>query len=303
VLALVIVTDIVWAVLGGFHVSENSLSNLGLAALCLTMLSGFCLYGRGRDDLAGVVAWASATLFIIPFSIACIVLTYLAASVAMPLQDARFAAIDQALGFDWVGLLRFVNEHGHFGRLTSAIYNTAFPELALIVLLLGLTKRTNELRELIDIYWITLLITIVLSGLFPALAPFTHYNVALADFPVVQPNAGITFVPDYLALRSGTYDTFNFAHMEGLITFPSFHAALAVMMAWSLRHMPVLRLAGLVYSGLMFIATLTEGGHYLADVVAGSLLVIAAIAARHALTRREKPAPAIAPLQALQGFD
>ncbi|MGV8997136.1 MAG: phosphatase PAP2 family protein [Parvibaculaceae bacterium] len=302
-LALVIITDIVWAVAGGFHVATSSLAHLGLAALCLAMLSGFVFYGRGRNDLAGVTAWASATLFIVPFSIACVVLSYLAASIGLPLVDPQLAAFDQALGFDWAGLLTFVNTHETFGRLTSTIYNTAFPELALIVLLLGLMRRPTELRELIDVYAATLLMAIILSALFPALDPYAHYGLKPDDFKIVSPTAGMVFLPDYLSLRAGTYDTFNFAAMEGIIAFPSFHAALALMMIWALRRLPWAFAGALVYNGLMLMATLTEGGHYLADVAAGSLLVVIAITARHALLRREKAPTAIAPLQALQGFD
>lgn len=302
-LALVIVTDIIWAIAGGFHVAMSSIVHLGLAALCLVMLSGFTIYGRGRDDLAGVVAWASATLFIVPFSIACVVLSYLAASIGLPLVDAQLAAFDQALGFDWAGLLAFANTHETFGRLTSAIYNTAFPELALIILALGLMRRTKELHELTNIYTATLLMAIILSGLFPAVDPYAFYGHTSNDFKTVFPTAGMVFLPDYLSLRAGTYDTFNFAAMEGIIAFPSFHAALAMMMTWSLRRLPWAFAASVIYNGLMLLATLTEGGHYLADVVIGSLLVVIAAAAHHALLRREKAPIAIAPLPALQGFD
>src|SRR3546814_12853284 len=69
------------------------------SALAMSMLVGFALYGRGRDDLKALVAWASATLFVIPFSIACVVLSYLAATVGLPLVDAQLVAFDPALGF------------------------------------------------------------------------------------------------------------------------------------------------------------------------------------------------------------
>lgn len=303
VLALVIVTDIVWAVLGGFHVAPSSVVNLGLAAVCFAMLAGFALYGRGRDDLKALVAWASATLFVIPFSISCVVLSYLAATLNFPLVDAQLAAFDQALGFNWFGLLEFVNVHSRFGEITTAIYYMAFPELALLVLFLAFTKRADDMHELVDIYWSTLLATIVFSALFPALDPIGFYAPSLDGFQTVKVTAGSVYLPDYLALRAGTYDTFDFGAMQGLIEFPSFHAALAVMMTWSVRRVPWLLAIALLFNGLMMIATLTEGGHYLADVIAGSLLTAAAIAVRHALTRREKPAYAIETLQALQGFD
>ena len=150
-LVLVITTDVIWIYVGGYRISPNSLINLSLGAFCIVMLTGFALYGRGRNDLQGIVNWASATLFAIPFSIAAVVLSYLAATVDLPLVDGQLAAFDQALGFDWLGLMDFVNYHAAFGRLTSLIYLTIFPELALIILFLGLTKRANAMSELVDV--------------------------------------------------------------------------------------------------------------------------------------------------------
>lgn len=280
-LAAVPAVDLIWSILGGFHVSPGSIKNLALAALAMSMLVGFVLYGRGRDDLKALVAWASATLFIIPFSIACVVLSYLAASIKLPLVDVYLAAFDRTLGFNWIGLLEFVNVHPYFGQLTTAIYYAAFPELALLILFLAFTRRANEMRELIDIYWMTLLLTIAFSALFPALDPVGFYAPSLDGFQTVKATAGTVYLPDYLALRAGTYDTFDFGAMQGIIEFPSFHAALALMATWSVRRSPWLLAIGAVFNGLMLIATLTEGGHYFADVVAGVLLVVVAISIRH----------------------
>ncbi|MCE9648779.1 MAG: phosphatase PAP2 family protein [Parvibaculum sp.] len=299
-LAAVPAVDLIWSIWGGFHVSPGSIKNLTLAAFAMSMLVGFAVYGRGRDDLKALVTWASATLFVIPFSIACVVLSYLVASIDLPLVDVYLSAFDRTLGFNWIGLLEFVNAHPYFGQVTTAIYYAAFPELALLILFLAFIRRAKEVRELVDIYWKTLLLTIVFSALFPALDPVGFYAPSLDGFQTVKATAGSVYLPDYLALRAGTYDTFDFGAMQGIIEFPSFHAALALMMTWSVRRLPWLLVIGLVFNGLMLVATLTEGGHYLADVVTGSLLVVAAIWLRH---RPKRMAETTGPLQALRGFD
>ena len=302
-LAIVLMIDGIWIYFGGYQILPSSLINLSLGAICIIMLMGFILYGRGRDDLQGIVNWASAMLFAIPFSIASVILSYLAVTTNLPLVDTHLAAFDQALGFNWLGLMDFANYHTTFGHLTSTIYRTTFAELALIVLFLGLTKRAKAMRELIDVYWITLLLMILFSVFFPAVGPFAHYTPSLDRFPVVQPTAGMVFLPDYLALRAGTFHTFNFGAMQGIIEFPSFHAALALMMTWALRQTPRLLIVGCIYNGLMLFATLTEGGHYLSDVIVGSLIVCATIVLRHRLTRSKETARMTRPLQALRGFD
>lgn len=285
--AFVLVTDILWIAIAGYHIAPASLVNFATALFCIIALTGFALYGRDRKDLEPVVIWASATLFVVVFSLACVVLSYLAASLGLPLIDNKLAAFDTALGFDWIGLLAFMNEHATFGILTSMIYNSLFPQFALVVLLLSLTRHFDELRELVDAYWITLLLSIVISGVLPALDPFGYYGLTLNPDDVVKPTAGIVFLPDLLSLRAGTFTTFDFGALQGMVAFPSFHAALALMMCWSLRRMPWVLLFLLPYNGLMLVATLTEGGHYLADVAAGSLILILVLALRHHLIQRK----------------
>ena len=91
--------------------------------------------------------------------------------------------------------------------------------------------------------------------------------------------------------------------MEGIIAFPSFHASLAIMMTWALRQKPWLLILGSIYNSLMIIASLTEGGHYLSDVIIGCLIVCLTIAIRHHLTQPKAIPATTAPLQASRGFD
>lgn len=285
--AIVLVTDILWLTLAGYKIAPASLVNFASALFCVIALTGFALYGRNRKDLEPVVVWASTTLFVVVFSLACVVLSYLAASLGLPLIDDKLAAIDTALGFDWIGLIAFMNEHATFGILTTMIYNSLFPQFALVVLLLSMTRHFDELAELVDAYWITLLLSIIISGVLPALDPFGYYGLTLNPDDVVKPTAGIVFLPDLLSLRAGTFTTFDFGALQGMVAFPSFHAALALMMCWSVRRMPWALIFLLPYNGLMLLATLTEGGHYLADVVAGGSILLVVLTLRHKLTQRK----------------
>jgi membrane-associated phospholipid phosphatase len=67
-------------------------------------------------------------------------------------------------------------------------------------------------------------------------------------------------------------------NLEGLVTFPSFHTANAILFAWALWTVPYLRWVGLVVNGLMILSTPLTGAHYIIDVVAGTIVAVAAIA-------------------------
>jgi len=63
---------------------------------------------------------------------------------------------------------------------------------------------------------------------------------------------------------------------EGIITFPSLHAALAVIPIVALWPIPRLRWLILALNIVMLAATPIDGSHYFIDVIAG--IVVAAIA-------------------------
>lgn len=68
---------------------------------------------------------------------------------------------------------------------------------------------------------------------------------------------------------------FLIEHPEGLVTFPSFHTALAVIFAYSMRGIRYIALPVYALNAMLILATLPQGGHYLVDVVAG--LAVAAM--------------------------
>ena len=72
---------------------------------------------------------------------------------------------------------------------------------------------------------------------------------------------------DLLALRSGALTTVRWQAVEGIVTFPSFHAIWAILLILALPTWPIV-----VLNVLMVISTVTSGGHYVIDVVAGILV-------------------------------
>jgi membrane-associated phospholipid phosphatase len=77
-----------------------------------------------------------------------------------------------------------------------------------------------------------------------------------------------------MALKQG-YRVVDHSSFTGLITFPSYHAAAAVIFSWALWPTR-LRWPLLVVNVLMTASAIIVGSHYLIDIIAGC--VVAAIA-------------------------
>ena len=64
------------------------------------------------------------------------------------------------------------------------------------------------------------------------------------------------------------------------VTFPSFHASLAVLTGWALMPLPVIGPLALLLNAAIIVAAIGAGGHYLPDVMAGAGLAFAFVASR-----------------------
>ena len=128
--------------------------------------------------------------------------------------------------------------HPRLGLALSLAYRSLILQTMLAVILLGFSGRLRALRDFVLAFALAGTVTVLVSALPPALANFVFLGLSPADFPNLHPAASYVHVADLTGLRDGTLRTINLDHVEGIITFPSFHAALGgryIWAFWSLR--------------------------------------------------------------------
>ncbi len=92
------------------------------------------------------------------------------------------------------------------------------------------------------------------------------------------PASGLRHIPIIEHLRAGTLGPVDIGHLDGLIAFPSFHSAAAVLFAFAAWPVRWLRIPSLLLNALMLAATPIQGGHYFADTIGGICVALGAIA-------------------------
>jgi hypothetical protein len=279
---VVFVTDVLWVLVGGWKVQPRGLLVHGLLTACL--LSILLIRRFRREPRVSQTVWLMALLLI--FSNAAAVLSYLVVSTNAALIDGTLAAWDRAIGFDWRSLFLWIQNHFYLRRLLQFAYDSLLPQLIFLVLFLGFTARFARLRVFVELFVVSSLTTIVLSGLFPAAGP---WKCCAAGVPF-----DTRLVSDFEPLRDGSLRTIDLLNMQGLISLPSFHTVLAILIPYSLWRTPVAYWF-IVVNAATVLATPTAGGHYLMDVIAGALLAVTAIAFSGWRTRL-KQHPGAAPL-------
>lgn len=241
-----------------------------IAFATITLLGIALVYGiTGRSAAISRAAEAGAILIL--FWLCSATLSYAVATTRVPLADSTLAAADRALGFDWAAWSAWVHSHPPV-HVTLTIAYAALMPIALVSLL-GLALLSSAAELLVSAI-LAAVITIALSGIVPALG-----NIPTAPW-----------VTDILAARSGSLRIVPFPNAQGLVSFPSFHVALAFIVAAALRRTPVAWL-GVLLLFLTVLAVPTEGGHYMIDVIAGAVVALVSVYATRALLSTGAPVP------------
>ena len=104
----------------------------------------------------------------------------------------------------------------------------------------------------------------------------------------------IASLSHFEALRDGRLRDIPLREMQGLISIPSLHTVLAVLLVHAMRG-TVLLPAFVVLDAAMIVSTPIDGGHYLVDVLAGALLAggLIALERRQVSRARATPAPVL----------
>jgi membrane-associated phospholipid phosphatase len=237
-----------------------------LAFACRRLLPG------ARWLLAGIEG--AFLICSLGLSLAC--LSYVGAALRLPLQDLQIAALDHWLGFDWATAAEAIDHSPALLTILDAAYSTFTAQLVLTTVILLLAGRVREIDRFFVTFICASLFAEALSMLLPTLGPI---SAMASDTSFTRlPTIGRTTADIVLALRSGTLRIIDLQALDGIISFPSLHAAVAILIPWHLRCHRPLFWPVLVLNVLMFISAVPSGNHYLADVLGGILVAAFGIA-------------------------
>lgn len=299
VAVLVLAVGLTWAVVAGVRLRLGEFASLAGAFFMLVAVGS--VYAMSRRAVAIVVS-CFAVAFLILFNIAAGILSYAGQWLAAPLQDDWFASFDAALGFDWNAHLAFVAHRPVLAQTLTWAYFSCPAQLFVLVCVLSVFDRSALVRFM-ALYATTALATICIASAFPALGAVAHHAppaALLSSMP--DPLSGRWHMADLIALRQGAFREISPHALEGIISFPSFHTALGVLFIHAFARAPRMLAPAILLNGAMILSTISVGGHYFADVIAGAVLAGVSIVAFQAWQTRalRLPRPESAPAPALR---
>jgi hypothetical protein len=234
----------------------------------------------------GFAALLTSIMQIILFSLLGAALSYMVAAQGGALWDARFQRWDAMMGFDWLAYVRWVDGHPALATLYRWAYVTLIPQMVVLVMSLTIVGKMREMRVVVCAAILAGAVTVLASGWTPAVSNYVHLNLSLEEFRNLRPAAALVHYADFAGLRDGSLRLIDLDAMEGIITFPSYHAALGAIFIWGFLRVGRAGWAGAAWAALMLLATPVDGAHYFVDVFAGIAVAAMALVAAERLVRR-----------------
>jgi membrane-associated phospholipid phosphatase len=291
-LALLVAVDAAWLPLSRLSFAESNWISIVRLVLFTAIAFGLCGLVSPRlakeTDRIGLLLregarrvelFANMAVFFSVLAVAVIACCCLGASAALPLQDARLAQIDRWMGFDWPGFVTLANSSVAASWLLVQAYQSTAYMLIGTMLWFCISGQGERLAEFLAISCLTSIGITVGMMILPAAGAYSYYDLPLAAYQNFGAGSGMWHHELLMALRSGetTVIDFNVPNSNCLVTFPSGHTILAVIITYALRGSRWTFIPAFIVNGAMMVSTIPHGGHHLFDLVVGAAIAALAI--------------------------
>lgn len=239
-------------------------ATLGWLLMKLPLL-GLYQSESGENLLLRVVCFFAICSYLLLFTLAVALLSYFAVLLRANLVDVSLAHFGQALGFDWLGFFNWVQAQPTLVRVLALAYSSPGTQGVFVLIFCAACAPLTQLSEFVCLYVLSLFCTVFISAAFPAEGAFFYYGQLHTP--------GALSVSDFRLLRAGSLSLINLDSLQGLVSMPSFHACMAIMFPYALRHNRLVLACAVLLNAVMMVSAIICGGHYLADLLAAGLLM------------------------------
>jgi len=234
----------------------------------------YCARHPGRRPADWLVAESMLVLaFVVGTALIAGPSQYAAAALNRPVIDPWLLAADRLLGVDVRELVAWTAQQPYLVLALWLAYNAFVPQMSLAPLAFGLLLKDREaLWEFAFHLHVTMFIAIAAFAVWPAACVFTTLGF---DSLIDQTR----FIDHFAGTRAGTLTVVSQDDLEGLVSCPSYHVAMAMAVTWVARRYRLLFLPLAVLNGALIAATVFLGAHYAIDVIASALIVVGSVLA------------------------
>jgi membrane-associated phospholipid phosphatase len=207
-----------------------------------------------------------------------VMISYLPASLNFPLVGSALVKADLFLGFKWMESVQFFIELPAWVSIASSkLYETNRLAMLMTLIVLIFSGRHKRLDEFLTLFIVTGTVTCLISGILPAVNAYEFFLPNDTIYDRLSPVVGRGYYDDFFALRDGSLRQLKLRDVQGLVSFPSFHTILALLLIYVMRGTGIFFAIMLIWNVGIILTTPFDGAHYLVDIVAGGVVMVAAV--------------------------
>lgn len=247
------------------------MSAVQLFSIVATLGCIHVVYGRYRPNIRIELA-SGALAMMIASALAAGIMSNAGLRLRHPLIDATLAQADAAMGIDTPAVVLAFVGHPVVTQLLDLCYLSAFPLAFLVAAICAVRGQTDRVWETSWSFSVCILVCSAVAALYPAIGNVPHAGLEGLAGHGLPAGSGTYHLQAFRSLYGGSDPQLDLRQLEGVVTFPSFHVIMGLIVAWALRGNGLTTAVAVVWCAAVAISTVPIGGHYVTDLIAGSIL-------------------------------
>jgi hypothetical protein len=269
--AALLVTDIVLFASLGISIRWSAKAAGGIIPFCALLVVWLNFYfvpGRQNERLVAELVFIVG--MIVLFTNLGSLMQYGAVAVGAPYADWWLAASDAALGIHVGTLAAWTRRHPFVDLTLRLAYISFMPQLLFVVCVLAWYRDRVRLWEFAWHFMVCAAVAVAALIVCPAVCPPAYYGF--------QPTVDMTrLIHQIQTLHDGTMKVVRFDDLEGLVSFPSFHVAGALIVTWAVRARRWFLWPLACLNVLLIASTFLTGVHYFVDILGAIPLFVGSV--------------------------
>jgi len=189
-----------------------------------------------------------------------------------PFFDKWAMTFDQAIGYDWHSFASFVSSFPLLHTILGLAYNSLLLQTMATAFLLGIVAPYRMSRFVVASA-IVLMFSAGIFAFLPEATLLVYTHVSNAEFVRLGFPATHQWLNTINGIRAGTLNQLTVGDDVGIIGFPSYHCAGALLIVWAIWPMRAGRYIFVPLNIALIASTLIFGWHYMADLCGGALVM------------------------------
>lgn len=242
-----------------------------ITIVCALTAAFFYFIRRNDNIVHTTLGFASIVLFMLPGGM----FSYITVRINGLNIDQALTNFDSAIGVDWVNITSLAAQYPDAMSWAAQIYISSLYICAASLFVFGmLLEKPERVHEFVTNVIFGGIFCSIIGGLFPADGFYVFSDITENVIASINPSVGPSDMIKINEIRNGDLETLYIEGGLGVVSFPSFHTVLSLILIWMARGTGIFFVISVIWNAGIILCTPIMGNHYFGDVLGGAVLTL-----------------------------